>query len=81
MSVKINRRDFLKYGSSGAIALGATLNMKYFKPLNAFAQEDKTISSFVRSTCSPNCTGACGMLAEVSNGKIIWRVWYRHCFP
>lgn len=63
----IDRRDFLKIGVGGACA--ATVDWRFFHPvLNA--SEASLADRYVRSTCSPNCTGACGMVARVTDGRI-----------
>ncbi len=63
----IRRRDFLRIGLGGACA--ATVDWRFFHPvLNA--AEGAASDRFVRSTCSPNCTGACGFVARVTDGRI-----------
>lgn len=69
--MKINRRDFVKLGvASGALA---SLELNYLtftgKPVRA-ATGEAGRGAFVRSTCSPNCTGACGFNAQVVDGRI-----------
>ncbi|KAB2888592.1 MAG: molybdopterin-dependent oxidoreductase, partial [Desulfobulbaceae bacterium] len=65
--MKIDRREFLQgaVGTGCALALG--LRFFHFSDDPAQAAE---IERFVRSTCSPNCTGACGFKARVTNGRI-----------
>ena len=68
--MKFNRRQFLKYGGA-ALALGVA--SRYFKVvLGAVENIANPILSFktIRSTCSPNDTGACGMMATVYDGRI-----------
>ncbi len=64
----VTRREVLKFGI-GAVA-AASLDLKYFHIVgNALAQgEQNTI--LVRSTDNQNCTGACGYMARVENGRI-----------
>lgn len=69
--MKFTRRDFIK---CGGIAITAGLTSRYFKV--ALADPDSTPDpsqslKIIRSTCSPNDTGACGMLATVSDGRIV----------
>ena len=64
----IDRRDFLR----GAVGTGCALAMglKFFHfsdDSEAYAAE---VDALVRSTCSPNCTGACGFKARVTKGRI-----------
>ena len=67
--MSINRRDFLKVCALGA---AATAGSRYFgiaqsaqtNPVNTETLE------YIRSTCSPNCTGACGFNAMVYKGRI-----------
>lgn len=70
--MKVNRRQFLKY-SGAALALGVA--SRYFKVVLA-AVDDTIVNPIrnlitVRSTCSPNDTGACGMVATVDRGRIV----------
>jgi nitrate reductase alpha subunit len=63
----MDRRDFLRIGVGGACA--ATVDWRYFHPV-LDASEARLADRYVRSTCSPNCTGACGFLARVTDGRI-----------
>ena len=65
----ISRRNLLK-ASIGAI-ISCNLDLNYFNYVGAQVLNENVESNFVRSTCSPNCTGACGYLAEVYKNKII----------
>jgi nitrate reductase / nitrite oxidoreductase, alpha subunit len=64
--MQIDRRDFLRgaVGTGCALALG----LRFFH----FAEgvDAAEIDRLIRSTCSPNCTGACGFKARVSGGRI-----------
>ncbi|MBI5777834.1 MAG: molybdopterin-dependent oxidoreductase [Planctomycetes bacterium] len=67
---KISRRELLKIGtaSSGLFILNSL-------PLRLLSlDKDNTVFStpgqWIRSTCSPNDTGACGMMAYVKDGRI-----------
>jgi anaerobic selenocysteine-containing dehydrogenase len=67
--MELNRRAFLKMG----LAVGATasLDMKFFRYVGgAIASQQRTGEKVVRSTCSPNCTGACGFDVHVTDGRI-----------
>jgi anaerobic selenocysteine-containing dehydrogenase len=69
MAAKMSRRSFV-----GACALGVTgavLDISQFG--DAFEEGiDESLDglSYTRSTCSPNCTGGCGMVAATKDGKI-----------
>lgn len=68
-TMSMNRRGFLKVCALGAAAAAGS---RYF----AIAQSARTNPAgiealeFIRSTCSPNCTGACGFNAMVHKGRI-----------
>ncbi len=64
--MKVNRRSFLKYCAVSAAALATS---RYFQLAQTKEILPETIE-IVRSTCSPNCTGACGFHAMVYKGKI-----------
>ncbi|MDW7726710.1 MAG: molybdopterin-dependent oxidoreductase [Candidatus Methanoperedens sp.] len=69
MDIKLTRRNFLK-GVGAAVVLAGTgaPQLKLLKP--GKAQENSVKPIFVRSTCSPNDTGACGYVARVDDGRI-----------
>ncbi len=67
--MSLNRRDFLKVCALGAAAAAGS---RYFRIADS-AQIDPTgieAIETIRSTCSPNCTGACGFNAMVYKGRI-----------
>ncbi len=67
--MSLNRRDFLKTCALGAAAAAGS---RYFRIAES-AQIDPTgleAIETIRSTCSPNCTGACGFNAMVYKGRI-----------
>ena len=67
---RFTRRQFLKASAVATILAGAAASPAYFMPSSG-AQEEKSLQfKFVRSVCSPNCTGACGIKAMVVNGQI-----------
>lgn len=62
----VTRRDFLKYCAIGTAAVAGS---RYFQLAHSM-QGDNAAISYIRSTCSPNCTGACGFNAMVYKGRI-----------
>lgn len=67
--MSISRRGFLKAGAGGAAV--TALGLRTLRWVGAErARRGLTGSSTVRSTCSPNCTGACGYDALVVDGRI-----------
>lgn len=65
----ITRRGFLKICAVGATAAAGSrfFQLAYSVPE---LQQNSGILEYVRSTCSPNCTGACGFNAMVYKGRI-----------
>jgi len=67
--MEINRRSFLKMSLAAGAA--ASLDMKFFNYAGAaVASKEKEVETVTRSTCSPNCTGACGFNVHVTDGRI-----------
>jgi anaerobic selenocysteine-containing dehydrogenase len=67
--MELNRRSFLKMGLAASAA--ASLDMKFFRFTgDAIASQQTGGETVTRSTCSPNCTGACGFDIHVSDGRI-----------
>lgn len=65
----VDRRKFL-VGTAvvgGAAAVGATVDTVEAKSSETTVGVDRV----VRTTCSPNCTGSCGQLAFVRDGKVV----------
>ncbi len=62
----MTRRDFMKICAVGTAAVAGS---RYFQLAHS-AQDDISLLQYVRSTCSPNCTGACGFNAMVYKGRI-----------
>ena len=67
--MEIDRRSFLKMSlAAGAVA---SLDMKFFSYVGAAAaSKEAELETVTRSTCSPNCTGACGFNVHVTDGRI-----------
>lgn len=67
--MEIDRRSFLKMSlAAGAVA---SLDMKFFSYVGAAAaSKEAGLETVTRSTCSPNCTGACGFNVHVTDGRI-----------
>jgi anaerobic selenocysteine-containing dehydrogenase len=71
-----DRRTFLKRSLAvGAAAAGATLPVAGLGVARAGRDYDVALSEpvdrVVRTTCSPNCTGGCGQLAFVRDGRVV----------
>jgi anaerobic selenocysteine-containing dehydrogenase len=64
----IDRRDFIKL--SIGFAAATSLGLKYFHFVEDGMTSNTDESLLIRSTCSPNDTGACGYMAYVNNGRI-----------
>ena len=67
-----SRRSFLKgaavAGAATAVAGTACIDTA-LADIDLMSGTNQGIT-YTRSTCSPNCTGACGMVAAVKDGKI-----------
>ncbi|ABB15127.1 molybdopterin-dependent oxidoreductase [Carboxydothermus hydrogenoformans] len=66
--VKLTRRQFLKGTAAAGVLLGAGGGRVLVK--KALADNRAREVKFVRTTCSPNCTSACGIKAMVVDGQI-----------
>lgn len=68
--IKLSRRQFLQAAAAAGVLAGTGGAMAFVRqnPVRAAAGEPEL--KYVRTTCSPNCTGACGMKAIVENGQI-----------
>ncbi len=66
---KISRRQFLKASAATGALLGTTGIIKFAKNAAAKTGFSKELK-YIRTTCSPNCTGACGMVAVVKDGQV-----------
>ena len=65
--MNVTRRDFVKLCAFGAISTG--IASRYFQLASSKSSGGDEIK-LVRSTCSPNCTGACAYHAMVYKGRI-----------
>jgi len=66
---KLSRRQFLKSTAAAGVLLGAGGTLKFAKEAHAETNVTPELE-YIRTTCSPNCTGACGLKAIVENGQI-----------
>lgn len=67
---KLTRRQFIKASAATGALLAATgTTEKYGEKVLAEEKTAKKVE-YIRTTCSPNCTGACGMVARVEDGEI-----------
>lgn len=69
-SVKISRRQFLKASAATGVLVGTAGTASFIKQAVAEPKQADPNLKYVRTTCSPNCTGACGMKAVVENGQV-----------
>ena len=67
-----SRRTFIKgTAAAGAtMAIGGVVSLDRAQASADMADDADGGITYTRSTCSPNCTGACGMVAAVKDGKI-----------
>ncbi len=72
MSKTMSRRGFVKLGSAAALGIAGAgaLGAGGIPVSKALAQTTPPEGEWVRTTCAPNCTGACGMKAFVQGGQI-----------
>ncbi|WP_338818018.1 Perchlorate reductase subunit alpha [Moorella thermoacetica] len=68
---RLSRRQFLKASAATAVLAGTAGATRYFIP-KAGAENTSPLKEvkYVRTTCSPNCTLACGIRAMVVDGQI-----------
>ncbi len=66
--MNVTRRDFVKMCALTAISAG--ISSRYFE-IATSAEKREEEMKIVRSTCSPNCTGACAYNAYVYKGRIV----------
>jgi anaerobic selenocysteine-containing dehydrogenase len=71
MEDRTDRRTFLK-GAAGVLGAGAVAGVVAHDPkIGGDVAASLPVDDVVRTTCSPNCTGSCGQLAFVRDGKIV----------
>lgn len=66
---KLTRRQFIKASAATGALLAAAGTAKFVQKAAAEGKAPKEVK-YIRTTCSPNCTGACGMIAQVEDGEI-----------
>ncbi len=70
MAEEISRRQLLG-GGAGVAAVASVAVVAKNKTSDRSVDLSKPVDRVVRTTCSPNCTGACGQLAFVRDGKVV----------
>ena len=74
MATSMTRRTFAKAAAAATVGLtcagGASAFLQGIPAAKALAEEAGEEGMWTRTTCSPNCTGACGMKAYVHDGLI-----------
>lgn len=68
--LKLSRRQFLLATAATGVAIGTAGTAGFAKKAIAEGESSTTNIKTIRTTCSPNCTGACGMNAMVENNEI-----------
>lgn len=68
----LTRRQFLKASAATGAVVGAVGSAKFVRKAVAETESAPVKKEIkrIRTTCSPNCTGNCGMIAEVEDGQI-----------
>src|SRR5512143_3708456 len=66
----ITRRGFMKICALGATAAAGSRFFELAQSGEGLPRSNADVLEYVRSTCSPNCTGACGFHAMVYKGRI-----------
>ena len=73
--MKVTRRQLLKGAgaAAGTAAAGTVLGVTGSAAFTGRddPQQSLPVDRVVRTTCSPNCTGSCGQLAFVRDGKVV----------
>ncbi|MFZ3372782.1 MAG: molybdopterin-dependent oxidoreductase, partial [Desulfitobacteriaceae bacterium] len=67
---KLSRRQFLKVSAATGVLVGSVGTASFIRQAVATPKQVDPNINYVRTTCSPNCTGACGMKALVEDGQI-----------
>jgi len=68
--VKLSRRQFLQATAATGVLIGTVGAAGFSKKAIAEGESSPPTIKTIRTTCSPNCTGACGMNAIVENNEI-----------
>lgn len=69
-NLKLTRRHFLKLTAATGVVAGTIGTASVIRQAGAAPKQGDSKINYVRTTCSPNCTGACGMNALVEDGQI-----------
>ncbi|KJR48285.1 Respiratory nitrate reductase alpha chain [Desulfosporosinus sp. I2] len=69
-NLKLSRRQFLKVSAATGVLVGTGGTASFIQQAMAIPEQVDPQLNYVRTTCSPNCTGACGMNALVENDQI-----------
>jgi anaerobic selenocysteine-containing dehydrogenase len=67
---RISRRAVLAGGAAGAVGAAAAVSVAG-PEIGSAPVPSVPVDKVVRTTCSPNCTGSCGQLAFVRDGKVV----------
>lgn len=67
----LDRRGFLKGAAAAGVGAAAVGTTAYRPAVGATRDPSLPVERVVRTTCSPNCTGSCGQLAFVRDGRIV----------
>lgn len=68
--VKLSRRQFLQATAATGVLIGTVGAAGFAKKASAEGESSSPNLKTIRTTCSPNCTGACGMNAIVEDNEI-----------
>lgn len=70
---RISRRSLITGGAGAGVAVvvGATALVVSNPEVGSATVPSLPVDRVVRTTCSPNCTGSCGQLAFVRDGKVV----------
>ena len=71
LSARIRRRDLLTGGVAIGVAGVAGAAVIADQEVGTDTLPSLPVDRVVRTTCSPNCTGGCGQLAFVRDGKVV----------
>ncbi|GIU96201.1 MAG: molybdopterin oxidoreductase [Actinomycetota bacterium] len=71
MAERITRRQLLAGAGAGAGAAAVASATVFADEIGKEPVPSRLVDRVVRTTCSPNCTGSCGQLAFVRDGRIV----------